>query len=146
MDHSNLSRLKNLYYDTFCTVMSTDLLLRQDIGVNSQAWSIHHSFKTVNRVLYISRLYNMCEHTWDPNKTWGIYYWEELIPPLIVYRWVFSNLFRIQKYDVNFLDTLIGGAPRQPTVWPDGCIIYSIFGHWEQEIWPKHTIFDQKFA
>ncbi len=32
----------------------------------------------------------MCEHTWDPNKTWGIYYWEELIPPLIVYR---SDLF-----------------------------------------------------
>ena len=28
----------------------------------------------------------------------------------------FSNLFRIQKYDLNFLDTLIGGAPRQPTV------------------------------
>ena len=33
----------------------------------------------------ISRLYNMCEYTWDPEKTWGIYFWEELIPPLVVY-------------------------------------------------------------
>lgn len=33
----------------------------------------------------LSKLYNMCEYTWDPEKTWGIYYWEELIPPLIVY-------------------------------------------------------------
>ena len=33
----------------------------------------------------LMRLYNMCEHTWDPDKTWGIYFWEELIPPLVVY-------------------------------------------------------------
>ena len=33
----------------------------------------------------ILRLYNMCEYTWDPEKTWNIYYWEELIPPLVVY-------------------------------------------------------------
>ena len=33
----------------------------------------------------ISRLYNMCEYTWDPEKTWGIYLWGELIPPLVVY-------------------------------------------------------------
>ena len=33
----------------------------------------------------LSRLYNMCEYTWDPEKTWGVYYWEELIPPLVVY-------------------------------------------------------------
>ena len=33
----------------------------------------------------ISRLYNMCEHTWDPAKTWHVYYWNELIPPLVVY-------------------------------------------------------------
>ena len=33
----------------------------------------------------ISRLYNMCEHTWDPAKTWRVYYWNELIPPLVVY-------------------------------------------------------------
>ena len=32
------------------------------------------------------RLYNLCEHTWDPDKTWDVYYWEELLPPLIVYR------------------------------------------------------------
>ncbi len=34
---------------------------------------------------FISKLYNMCEYTWDPEKTWGIYFWEELIPPLVVY-------------------------------------------------------------
>ena len=33
----------------------------------------------------LMRLYNMCEHTWDPDKTWGIFYWEELIPPLVIY-------------------------------------------------------------
>ena len=33
----------------------------------------------------LMRLYNMCEHTWDPDKTWDIYYWEELIPPLVIY-------------------------------------------------------------
>ena len=33
----------------------------------------------------ILRLYNMCEYTWDPEKTWNIYYWKELIPPLVVY-------------------------------------------------------------
>ncbi len=32
------------------------------------------------------RLYNLCEHTWDPDKTWDVYYWEELLPPLVVYR------------------------------------------------------------
>jgi hypothetical protein len=51
------------------------------------------TFTTILFVFYF-RLYNMCEHTWDPNKTWGIYYWEELIPPLIVYR---SDLFLIAE-------------------------------------------------
>jgi hypothetical protein len=34
----------------------------------------------------LMRLYNMCEHTWDPEKTWDVYYWDELLPPLVVYR------------------------------------------------------------
>ena len=33
----------------------------------------------------IAKLYNMCEYTWDPEKTWSIYFWKELIPPLVVY-------------------------------------------------------------
>ncbi len=33
----------------------------------------------------LMRFYNMCEHTWDPEKTWAIFYWDELLPPLIVY-------------------------------------------------------------
>ncbi len=33
----------------------------------------------------LMRLYNMCEHTWDPDKTWAVYYWEELAPPLVIY-------------------------------------------------------------
>ncbi|XP_071744618.1 G-protein coupled receptor 54-like [Lepeophtheirus salmonis] len=33
----------------------------------------------------LMRLYNLCEHTWDPSKTWEVYYWGELIPPLIIY-------------------------------------------------------------
>ena len=37
-------------------------------------------------VMTMMKLYNMCEHTWDPSKTWEVYYWGELIPPLIVYR------------------------------------------------------------
>ncbi len=48
----------------------------------------------------------MCEHTWDPNKTWGVYYWEELIPPLIVYR---SGFFLTAKLYVKlyFLNILL---------------------------------------
>ncbi len=37
----------------------------------------------------LMRLYNMCEHTWDPDKTWDVYYWEELLPPLVVYMLTF---------------------------------------------------------
>ena len=38
-----------------------------------------------NNWTQLMRLYNMCEHTWDPDKTWDVYYWGELIPPLVVY-------------------------------------------------------------
>jgi hypothetical protein len=33
----------------------------------------------------LMRLYNMCEHTWDPDKTWDVYYWDELAPPLVIF-------------------------------------------------------------
>ena len=33
----------------------------------------------------ISRLYNMCEYAWDPEKAYATYFWGELIPPLVVY-------------------------------------------------------------
>ena len=33
----------------------------------------------------ISRLFNMCQYTWDPEASMGIYFWEELIPPLVIY-------------------------------------------------------------
>ena len=39
-----------------------------------------------NNLSVLARLYNMCEYTWDPDKTWEVYYWEELLPPLIIYR------------------------------------------------------------
>ena len=39
----------------------------------------------------IAKLYNMCEYTWDPEKTWSIYFWKELIPPLVVYMQVPKN-------------------------------------------------------
>ena len=38
-----------------------------------------------NNLSQLMRLYNMCEHTWDPDKTWDVYYWEELVPPLVIY-------------------------------------------------------------
>ena len=42
----------------------------------------------------LMRLYNMCIHTWDPENTWEVYYWNELIPPLIIYRYVFICIGR----------------------------------------------------
>ena len=48
----------------------------------------HIQALNISNMSLLMRLYNMCEHTWDPNKTWEVYYWGELIPPLIIYRYL----------------------------------------------------------
>ena len=58
----------------------------EDIASNCSLRYEHIEALNISNTSVLMRLYNMCEHTWDPDKTWDVYYWEELLPPLFVYR------------------------------------------------------------
>ena len=54
-----------------------------------------------NNISMLMRLYNMCQHTWDPEKTWDIYYWNELAPPLVIYR--SDSWFNYETLEAKFV-------------------------------------------
>lgn len=75
-------------------VLFSDLTLPmlEDIASNCSLRLEHIQALNISNMSVLMRLYNMCEHTWDPDKTWDVYYWEELLPPLFIYRQVHHQL------------------------------------------------------
>ncbi|XP_059099323.1 G-protein coupled receptor 54-like [Tigriopus californicus] len=61
------------------------LPMLEDIASNCSLRLEHIQALNISNMSVLMRLYNMCEHTWDPDKTWDVYYWEELLPPLFIY-------------------------------------------------------------
>ena len=66
-------------------VMTMSVL--EDVARNCSLRLEHIQALNISNMSVLMRLYNMCEHTWDPDKTWDVYYWEELLPPLVIYRY-----------------------------------------------------------
>ena len=96
----NLTRLKNellaknqdkiSYYRQ---MDKEDLMVEVEEAAENCTLNLDH-IQALNssNMTVLMRLYNMCIHTWDPENTWEVYYWNELIPPLIIYRYNHINV------------------------------------------------------
>jgi len=60
----------------------------------------------------------MCDHIWDPEKTYKVYYWDELLPPLIIYRWTMTLAGAKGRSTIHFILTYALGEQAHPKLCP----------------------------